>query len=244
MKRISVEEPLYNHLGKDIKMKCDFTLTKKVIKPPFPNKSFVMCITGPPASGKTTFVLKLLQRATKKEDNIYYRVFKHIIWICPQSSRNSIQDDKNPLQYASHTFDELNYDVADVINDNKKKYDEEGKNYSQLLILDDCGSHLKNSIELLSELSMNHRHLNLSIIILTQYTISLPKPIRAQISMPVLFKPSNQDLGTIHKEYLLELAKNEFRHLMNFVFKEKHDFLIIDRSNNTYYKNLGKINFN
>lgn len=244
MKRFSVEDPLYNHLGKDIKMKCDYTLTSKVIKAPFQNKSFVSTISGPPASGKTTFVLKLLQKASKKADNIYYRVFKDIIWVCPSSSRNSIQDDKNPLQYVNHIFDNMDYDVSDIISQNKKSYDDEGKNYSQLLIVDDCGSSLKHSTELLSELAMNHRHLNLSIIILTQYTVSLPKSIRAQVSLPIIFKPSNQDLDTIHKEYLLELSKNDFRHLMNFVFKEKHDFLIIDRSSNTYYKNLGKINFN
>lgn len=245
MKRFSIDEPLYNELGGDVKMKCDFSLTKAIIKPPFPNRHFIMAITGPPGSGKTSILLKMLQKSKKKEDNVYFKVFSEIIWVCPQSSRNSIESG-NPLADLKPEviFDELDYSVQEMIEKNKKNYDEEGKCKSQLLIVDDCGSVLKDSIEMLNVLAMNHRHLNLSIIILTQYTVSLPKSIRAQIGFPILFKPSAQDYKTIHSEYLPELSNNEFNYLAKIVWKEKHDNLIINRSNNTYYKNLGKINMN
>lgn len=242
MKRFSIDEPLYSKLGSDVKMKCDFPLTKATIKPPFPNHHFIMAITGPPASGKTSMLLKMLQKGKKKEDNVYFKVFSDIIWVCPPSSRNSIESG-NPLADLKDEviFDELNYEVQEMIEKNKKSY---VTPKAQLLIIDDCGSVLRDSIDMLNILAMNHRHMNLSIIILTQYTVSLPKSIRAQIGFPVLFKPSAQDYSTIHKEYLPELSNREFDQLAKLVWKEKHDNLIINRSNNTYYKNLGKINMN
>jgi hypothetical protein len=75
---------------------------------------------------------------------------------------------------------------------------------------------------------------------LTQYTVSLPKSVRAQISMPILFKPSPQDMQTIRTEYT-NMNRADFEHFSNYVWKTKHDFCVIDRDTDTYYKNLQKI---
>ena len=56
MKRFSIDEPLYKELGGSVKMKCDFSLTKAIIKSLFPNRYFIMAITGPPGSGKTSIL--------------------------------------------------------------------------------------------------------------------------------------------------------------------------------------------
>lgn len=238
-KRFELMPSLYGALG-SVSMSCDKPLSEKPIKPPFPNRSFAICITGPPGSGKTSFALSLLKKARRKTDNVYYRVFRDILWVCPSSSRGSIQG--SPLEDLTpdSVFDELSFSVQDKIDENKREYEKKGKPFAQLLLIDDCGGTLKNHLEMLNGLFMNRRHLSLSIIILTQYTVSLPKSVRAQISMPIMFKPSPQDFETIRKEYT-NLSKADFKHLSDFVWKGKHDFLIIDRDTDTYYKNLQKI---
>ena len=59
----------------------------------------------------------------------------------------------------------------------KEEYDDKlDKHYNQLLIIDDCTHSLKDNdiANMLEELSNNRRHLSLSIIILTQYLVSIP----------------------------------------------------------------------
>jgi KaiC/GvpD/RAD55 family RecA-like ATPase len=136
------------------------------IRKPFQNGNFFYAIVGAPGSGKTTFAFKFLTTKSKV-DRIYYRVFKDILYCCPRNSRLSVKD--NPLEHLETVYDELSNDIKDKIIDNKKLYDEsKDKNYQQLLIIDDCSSDLKQlqNINLLSELSENRRHLNLSIILL------------------------------------------------------------------------------
>ena len=98
-------------------------------------KPLIISIDGNIGSGKTTFLFNMLQKQTK-ESNIYYKVFKDIIYVCPKSSRSTIEN--NPLAELEPgaIFDEMSYEVQDKIIENKEKYDEKPeKHYNQLLIL-------------------------------------------------------------------------------------------------------------
>lgn len=140
-KKFELEPSNYNKLN-CVKLGCDRPLSNRLIKPPFPNQSFFMTVVGKPGSGKSTYMFSLLTTKTKN-DRIYYKVFKDIIYVCPKNSRASIKD--NPLEDLETVFDELGEDVRDTIIDNKSRYDETPeKNYNQLLIIDDCSSDLKN----------------------------------------------------------------------------------------------------
>ena len=87
---------------------------------------------------------------------------------------------------------------------------------------------------------MNRRHINLSIIILVQYIISVPRSVRSQLSCVLMFTlANNDDLETIRKEFVM-LKKKDFESLAKFVFKDKHDTLFIDRGTNELYKNFAK----
>lgn len=242
-KSFELQESLYDKLNNVI-LGCDRPLTKRTIKAPFQNCNFFYTIVGAPGSGKTTFMFSTLTTKSKA-DRIYYKVFKDILYVCPKNSRSSVKD--NPLEDLETVFDELGDEVKDVIIDNKKKYDEDNdKNYQQLLIIDDCSSDLKKlrNIELLSELSKNRRHLNLSIILLVQYLRDIPRSIRSQPSAVIIFKPANGlDFDIIRKEYI-NMKSDIFMQLMDFVFKDKHDQLFIDRNNNDLFKNLQKIIIN
>ena len=242
MRRFELEEsPFTRGLGA-IRMGCDQPLTQRKIKV-MPNKSFSMAITGKPGSGKSSFMLSLLSRAPKREDSIYYRVFADITYCCPPDSRASAIDSPLADLPPDAVFDNLDYAVEDRINDIHKKYMEDpSKKRCQLLIVDDLGQRLKTKAvqDLLTNLMYNRRHKALSIILLTQYTYSIPKQIRSVLSHVVLFKPSLQDHSTIQKEYL-EVDNQTWQHLSRFVFKEPHDTLFIDRDAGTYYKNLQRI---
>ena len=59
-----------------------------------------------------------------------------------------------------------------------------------------------------------------------------------------MFKPSNNDdLETLRKEFV-NMKKAEFQELANYVFKEKHDNLFVNRANNEIFKNLQRIKMN
>lgn len=236
--KYTLEPSNYKNL-KCVKMICDKPLsTKRTILPPFLNTSFFMIIVGKPGSGKSTFLFSML---TSK--HIYKKIFHDILYVAPQNSRNSIQN--NPLaDLETGLFDNLDYTVQEQINENKLKYDETGKG-NQLLIIDDCTAYLKdiNNIQMLNELGMNRRHLNLSIILLVQYVISIPPSIRSLYNLICIFKPVKKDYERIQREFLF-MKKDDFIEFIDYVFKTKHDNLIINTDNETFYKNLQKININ
>lgn len=225
-----------------VKMGCDVPLTKREIKEPFLNKSFFYIIVGPPASGKSTFLFQML--TTRGKDKIYYRVFKNILYACPPNSRGTVSN--NPLNdlESEMIFDKLSEDVRLRVIANKEQYDKTpDKNYNQLLIIDDCTASLKNNDvqKMLEELAFNRRHLKLSIILLTQYLVSIPACIRSQVSCAIVFKPANdKDLIKLKEEFV-NMSSEDFRLLCKFVFENKHQYLFINRENNALYKNLRRI---
>jgi hypothetical protein len=235
-----LEDSNYKNLN-HVKMNCDNRLSKHDIKEPFANQSFFLMIVGKPGSGKSTFLLSML--TSTKKDRIYKGVFKDIIYCCPPNSRGTVKD--NPLEECT-VHNGISLDIVENIVDNKTKYDESPKkHYNQLLIIDDCTASLKNkqNIEILNELSMNRRHLSLSIILLTQYVTSVPASVRSQLSQIVLFKPSNnKDYDTLKREFI-NMHGDAFIDFINFVFKGAHDNLFIDCNSNEMYKNLQKIIF-
>jgi len=264
---ISLDKPNYNF--KPVQFNCDEVLAKH-IKEPFPNRSFFWAIVGRPGSGKTSLLINCL--TGKKSDRVYNKVFDKILYVCPSNSRKSIKNnpfDDLPDEQKFEKFDESvvkaieqireEFDgkkddkqiditqtqrLTDMIKIDKPKKKKSSKNKNQLLILDDVTAYLKDDPKLLIELSTNRRHLKLSIVLLVQFLRSIPKPVRFQVTDITLFKPSNElDTKVIEEEYI-NLKKEDFKELKRFVWEGKHDMLMINKDNDTYYKNLQKITFN
>lgn len=248
--KFKIFKPNYEFENKNL-MNCDEILGGH-IKEPFPRCSgFFLVIVGIPGSGKTSMMVNLL--TSKNNNRVYNNVFNKIFLVMPSKSQTSIKN--NPFEEIpeEQKFERFNYEVIESIQNsyeeyikNKKERIEKKKKikpFHMLLICDDITATLKNkNIEnSLLELTTNRRHFKLSIIIMVQYLRSIPKNIRFQISHCVFFKPSNELDAKIIREEFVNMKANDFIELKDFVWKDRHDFLFMDKNNNSYYKNLSKI---
>lgn len=238
----TLEESNYNL--EPVKFNVDSSLGDH-IQDPFPSTSFFWLICGKAGSGKTSLLINTLK--SKGQNRIYNKVFDKITLVMPKNSRASIKD--NPLDDlpSDQVFEEFDEDVMTKIKSNRELFDEKKekkRNMNQLLILDDITASLKNNdvMKMLIELATNRRHLKLSIILLVQFLRAVPRPVRFQVTNVTFFKPSNNLDSKIIEEEYINMKPDEFKALCKFVFENNHDFLMIDKNNETIYKNLQKIN--
>jgi hypothetical protein len=244
MSIISLEEP--NYKLEPVKFNVDDTLGAH-IKEPFPNQSFFWVIVGKAGSGKTSLLINAL--SMKKENRVYRRVYDRILLVMPSNSRKSLKN--NPLDDLpdDQLFENMDHTVIDKIKEIRSDFDELDKKKKrsrrQLLILDDITAYLKQkeNVKTLIELATNRRHLKLSIILLVQFIRAVPRPVRFQITHITFFKPANElDVKIIQEEFV-NMKKDLFDDLKRLVFQNAHDFLMIDKNNEVYYKNMQKIIF-
>jgi len=242
MSRFTLDES--NYQLNPVKFLVDGILGEH-IKEPFPNQSFFWLICGKPGSGKTSLLINALQ--SKKENRIYRKVFDKILLVMPKNSRKALK--KNPLDNLpdDQVFEIFDNNVIEKIKDIREEFDDLDKKKkrprNQLLILDDITATLKNNDiqKALIELATNRRHLKLSIILLVQFIRAVPRPVRFQITQIVFFKPANQLDSKIIQEEYINLPHDQYNDLTRFVWVNSHDFLFIDKQNETYFKNLQKI---
>jgi hypothetical protein len=168
----------------------------------------------------------------------------------PNNSRKSIAN--NPFEELpeDQSFDEFNNEVINKVKSVREEFDELDKKKkrprNQLLILDDITATLKN-IDIqksLIELATNRRHYKLSIILLVQFIRSIPRPVRFQLTTVIFFKPCNNLDSNIIEEEFIMLNKQDYKDLIKFVWVNAHDYLLINKNDETFYKNLNKIKFN
>ena len=213
------------------------------IHAPFPSSSFFWVLVGSAGAGKTSLMVNAL--TAKGKNRVYNRVYDKIVLVQPKNSRMSIKN--NPFEDlpTEQIFEKLDYNVIELIEENKKEFDKntKNKNMNQLLILDDITASLKDNEDILLQLTTNRRHMKLSIILLVQHLRSISRSVRFQITDITLFRPSNGlDEETIHEEFVGNLNTKEFKKLSRFVWKEPYDNLFINKTTNTLFKNLQKIN--
>ena len=205
---------------------------------PLPSKNgFCISIVGPAGSGKTSVMLSMV----KSKDG-YRKRFHKIIAVIPSSSLASLA--VNPLDDLpdGQRFEELTYeslaDIIEMVEANR----EEG--LLTLLLLDDVSSELQDPglLKKMMRLFLNRRHLKLSIISIGHSLTgkgALPYTIRKNCSHMILFKPSS-GLDVLNSDYL-NMAKDRFRALIDFVFQSPHDHLMLELNSNRMYRNFNRL---
>ena len=89
---------------------------------------------------------------------------------------------------------------------------------------------------------LNRRHLHLSIIFLSQYFNAIPLEIRKNLSTIVIVgRISNKKEYKNLQEEVLHTDRDTMDAIMAYVFKRKHDNLIIDLESNRLYRNFNRL---
>lgn len=225
-----------------VEMKAD----KKIgIQPPLPEAGFFWIIAGPPGSGKSNLLVNLLTggNGQKMRKRFYYKKFDKVyIWNPNQQTLPSI-----PLP-ADHWRSNLDISELQSMITEQRKNDEH-----VLWVFDDMISQIaepKNLIPFM-EIIFNRRHISksgngsLSIMMVTQAFNVIPLRLRKAASAVTLFNTRNKrEIESIYEEFVSWLDKKVFLHLLNFVFKSKHDFLFIRAdlgADESLYSNFNKI---
>jgi hypothetical protein len=228
-----------NYSLKPVHFSVDDIISSK-IKEPFPNTSFFWTIVGKAGSGKTSLLVN-----TMIHKEIYKKAFDKVILVQPKTSRASLNDNIFEGLPDNQIFEKLDFNVVDRIEMIRKDFDKQNetkkKNRNMLLILDDVTASLRDNEDVLIQLTTNRRHLKLSIVLLVQFLMSIPRPIRLQITHITVFKPSNEIEGNIIRDEFANLPSKDFKKLTRFVWRDSHDFLFIDKQSEKYYKNLQQI---
>ena len=179
-----------------------------------------------------------------KSKDAYKKRFHKIISVIPESSLKSLK--VNPLKDIpdGQKFESLTYsnleDIIEMVESNREQ------DLLTLLLLDDVSAELQDLalLKLMMRIFLNRRHLKLSILSIAHSLTgkgALPYTIRKNLSHLILFKLSS-GMDILNQDYL-NLPKQSFKELMDYVYQKPHDHLMIDLSNNKLYKNFNPLSF-
>ena len=149
-------------------------------------------ITGPSGSGKTNYLLNSIQKDNNIIDKIYLCAkdleepkYHFLINKREQAGLKNLNDPNAFIQY-SNTMDDIFTDIEDYNKKRKRKV---------LIVFDDMISHVmsdKKAQQVLRELFIRCKKLNISFCFLTQPYFSVPKDVRLNCTHYVIFKLNNK----------------------------------------------------
>ena len=149
-------------------------------------------IIGPPECGKTNCLLNSIQR----DNNIIYKIYlyakdlekpKHKLLI-NKRKKGGVNFNNDPTAFIEHS--NFMDDILSGIEDYNKK-----RKRKVLIIFDDMISHVmsdKKAQQILKDLFIRCRKLNISLCFLTQSYFSVPKDVRLNCTHYILFKLNNK----------------------------------------------------
>jgi len=172
--------------------------------------------------------------------------FKLIKELSKKKKINIFDSNEGPPEYNTVlTDDSFTEDVSielikKIIQEQKYVIEKYSKDTADniLIVYDDCASerHFWNS-QAVQKLMFNSRHYKVSIIITTQNYKSIPKPLRLNMSMMVIYYTANlAELSSIYDENNSNLTFKEFHLMFKKVCSVPYNFLTINYSNTEEYR--------
>jgi hypothetical protein len=129
--------------------------------------------------------------------------------------------------------------------DNLVECDQLDKKEDSIIIIDDFNTNLtKKEKEKIADLYCSCRHKKASIIFLGQCYHKIPREVRLNLSYLCLYNNNNKREKSLLKTELIDdLEDDEFNQMLNYVYKDKYNFLMVDNVNPKfkYRKNYDEI---
>ena len=200
-------------------------------------------IIGPSGSGKTNYLLNSIQRDNNIVDKIYLYAkdleepkYKLLIDKREKTGLKNLNDKNAFIEY-SNTMDHILSDIEDYNKKRKRKI---------LIIFHDMISHVmsdKKAQQILKDLFIRCRKLNISLCFLTQSYFSVPKDVRLNCTHYILFKLNNRrELQNITIDHSADIDYKDFTKIYIVCTKEPYNFLTIDTTkDNKVIKNFDEI---
>ena len=197
-------------------------------------------IIGPSGSGKTNYLLNSIQRDNNIIDKMYLYAqdleepnYKLLINKRDKAGINFNNDPTAFIEY-SNSVDDILSDIEDYNKKRKRKV---------LIVFDDMISHVtsdRRAEQILKDLFIRCRKLNISLCFLTQSYFSVPKDIRLNCTHYILFKLNNTtELRNIAINHSADVGFKDFIKAYKICTREPFNFLTIDTTqNNKFIKNF------
>ena len=149
----------------------------------------------------------------------------------------NFNNDPNAFIEYSNSMDDILSDIEDYNKKRKRK---------MLIIFDDMISHVmsdKKAQQILKDLFIRCRKLNISHCFLTQSYFSVPKDVRLNCTHYILFKLNNRrELQNIAIDHSADIDDKDFIKIYRVCTKEPFNFLTIDTTkDNKFIKTFDEI---
>lgn len=174
---------------------------------------FRMVVCAPSGSGKSNFVLSLIEKYSKGKGT-----FNSIHLIC----RSKCEPLYEYLEDKTNKMVKIEEGIANIPDINS--FD---KDLQHMVIFDDLV--MEKDQSKLSEFYIRGRKKGISIVYLSQSFFKVPKTIRSNCNYFVILKLSGKrDLNLIMSEFELGIDKKELLNIYEHATKEKFNCLLID----------------
>ena len=191
--------------------------------------SYRKLIIGPSGSGKTNYLLNFIQ----KDNNIIGKIYLYVKdlqepkyeLLINKREKAGIDFNNDPTAFIeySNSMDDIFSEIENYSKKRKTKI---------LIIFDDMISHVmsdKKAQQILKNLFIRYRKLNISPWFLTQSYFTVPKDVRLSCTHYILFKLNNKrELQNIAINHSADIDYKDFIKIYRDCTKEPYNFLTID----------------
>jgi len=189
------------------------------------NNSSVYVINGRRGSGKSSLVLNLLNSKLA-----FRKRFENIFLISPTAeSDKKFSKLVKELKEDDKFYDALNEsNIEEIINFVKADNEENNKKHLHCLILDDVVLDLpKSKSSLINRIVITSRHLNITIVVVTQKYNAIPTIIRSNMDLCSFFPSlNNHEIKTFQDD--LNIDKDIFNAVYEYCCDETNSFMHVN----------------
>lgn len=182
------------------------------------NKKFVLALIGKAGSGKTSFLVSLLNQKNKYLNRVFHKIFVFM----PETSRASMKDNIFETLPPEQLFEGVTFENLSSVYEQLLQNSEDGK--KSLLVFDDCQAYLKKKeVEVnLLHIIANRRHLKTSVCIVAQNYIKIPLDIRKSFTQMAIFNINKEEWAKLFEENI-NIPKQEFENVLTQFKKTKKE---------------------